>query len=103
MSIFDIFSSKKKLAELEEQIRSKTSDLQYLQYQMEREHSSLEEKVETKRLELERLNKIYSQVSGELRRMKEQKSELELAIDALIKQKEAPLTKRRPKRLGFPC
>lgn len=88
MSIFDIFSSKKKLAELEEQIRSKTSDLQYLQYQMEREHSSLEDKVETKRLELERLDKIYSQVSGELRRMKEQKSELELAIDALIKQKE---------------
>ena len=55
---------------------------------MEREHSSLEDKVETKRLELERLDKIYSQVSGELRRMKEQKSELELAIDALIKQKE---------------
>lgn len=88
MSIFDIFSSKKKLAELEEQIRSKTSDLQYLHYQMEREHSSLEDKVETKRLELERLDKIYSQVSGELRQMKEQKSELELAITALTKQKE---------------
>lgn len=88
MSIFDIFSSKKKLAELEEQIRSKTSDLQSLHYQMEREHTSLEDKVETKRFELERLDKIYSQVSSELRRMKEQKAELELAIAALIKQKE---------------